>query len=122
VAQSGEWLLYEGLVTAANLGAVVTSHSNKPPQTTQVQLRFTDASQVWLDDVRMQPQDAQVTSYVYDPRTLKLLASFDDQHFGLFYQYDPEGRLVRKQVETERGRQTTQENLYNTPTVPKTTP
>ena len=50
-----------------------------------------------------------------DPTTRKLLASFDDQHFGLFYQYNAEGKLVRKQVETERGLQTIQETQYNTP-------
>jgi YD repeat-containing protein len=78
--------------------------------------------QVWVDDVRLQPAQAQVTAYVYDRTTLKLLASFDDQHFGLFYQYDSEGRLVRKLVETERGRKTVQETQYNVPKVPRPLP
>jgi len=52
---------------------------------------------------------------VYDPRNFRLLASFDDQHFGMYYQYNAEGKLVRKLVETERGMRTVQETQYNTP-------
>ncbi|HEX8656901.1 MAG TPA: hypothetical protein VF690_05180, partial [Hymenobacter sp.] len=101
VAQTGEWLLCEAVMTDAIRQAVGTG-------TFAPQLLFAGLAnhQVLVDDVRLQPQQAQMTSYVYDPITLKLLASFDDQHFGLYYQYNAEGKLVRKQIETERGRQT----------------
>lgn len=69
----------------------------------------------WLDDVRVQPLDAQATAYVYDPNTYRLVATFDDQHFGLYYQYNAEGKLVRKIAETERGRKTLSETQYHTP-------
>jgi hypothetical protein len=69
---------------------------------------------VWIDDVRVQPIDAQSTCYVYDSKNLRLLTTFDDQHFGLYYQYNAEGKLVRKLVETERGMKTISETQYNT--------
>ena len=72
---------------------------------------------IWIDDVRMQALDAQMICYVYDVNTLRLLTSFDDQHFGLFYQYNAEGKLVRKLIETERGMKTVQETQYNTPLI-----
>ena len=110
VGQSGEWSLCQVTIAGTTLQAMASA------ATTQVRIGWRDAARaVWVDDVRLQPADAQATAYVYDPDNLRLLASFDDQHFGLYYQYDSEGRLVRKQVETERGRKTVQETLYNTP-------
>ena len=114
VGQSGEWSLCQVTIAASAFNFAAT------PVSTAIRLGYSRTSdQVWFDDVRVQPAKAQVTAYVYDPVTLKLLASFDDQHFGLFYQYDSEGRLVRKLVETERGRKTVQETLYNVPTKPR---
>ncbi|MEO6049384.1 MAG: hypothetical protein ABIQ57_17995, partial [Candidatus Kapaibacterium sp.] len=52
-----------------------------------------------------------------DNATFRLLATFDDQHFGVYYQYNDEGQLVRKLRETERGRRTVQETQYHTPRV-----
>jgi len=113
VASVGEWSLYSTLATGLapsnfNLGntlelTITNAYPSGPLKT------------IWIDDVRVQPYDAQVTTYVYDVKTLRLLASFDDQHFGLFYQYNAEGKLVRKLVETERGMKTVQETQYHTP-------
>ncbi|MBS1581098.1 MAG: hypothetical protein JST66_02755 [Bacteroidetes bacterium] len=104
VARSGEWVLYEATI---------------PPQITAtypIEINCTNASTTtWMDDLRIQPADAQMTAYVYDPMTFRLLTSFDDQHFGLYYQYNAEGKLTRKQIETERGLKTVQETQYNTP-------
>ncbi|MEM8566147.1 MAG: hypothetical protein AAGF85_06770 [Bacteroidota bacterium] len=66
-----------------------------------------------MDDIRVQPLDAEMNCYVYDPKTLRLLTVFDDQHFGLYYQYNEEGKLIRKKIETERGIKTIQETFYN---------
>ena len=70
---------------------------------------------VYVDDIRVQPVESQMAAYVYDKFNLRLLTSFDDQHFGLFYQYNSEGKLVRKLIETERGLKTVTETQYNTP-------
>ena len=102
VAQTGEWQLLEAYVKAES--------GNFTPQ-----IRYFGSGNVWLDDIRVQPADAQANTYVYDPATLRLLATFDDQHFGVYYQYNAEGKLTKKQRETERGTRTIQETIYNTP-------
>ncbi|MEM9859500.1 MAG: hypothetical protein AAF843_19255, partial [Bacteroidota bacterium] len=66
-----------------------------------------------MDDIRVQPLDTEMNCYVYDPKTLRLLTVFDDQHFGLYYQYNEEGKLIRKKIETEHGIKTIQETFYN---------
>jgi hypothetical protein len=108
VARTGEWTLYEAKITNLSgfaLNDVVTAH---------VRNSYTTKS-VWIDDLRLQPLDAQVMAYVYDLATLRLIASFDDQNFGLFYQYNAEGKLVRKMVETLNGMKTVTETQYHTP-------
>jgi hypothetical protein len=108
VAQTGEWVLFE--VQLRNIQADLSAESFTP------RIHYKNIHQIWIDDIRLQPLDAQMATYVYDPNTLKLLATFDDQHFGMYYQYDEEGRLVRKLIETERGMKTLQENHVNVPT------
>ncbi|MES2140752.1 MAG: hypothetical protein V4511_13670 [Bacteroidota bacterium] len=114
VAQTGEWTLYSAYVisfpgSGSARTLTPTIFSGYPVSAT--------ASPIWIDDVRIQPFNAQVMTYVYDSKTLKLLASFDDQHFGMYYQYNAEGKLVRKKIETEKGLKTIQETQYHTPVV-----
>jgi hypothetical protein len=109
IAQTGEWMLCEATV---DLGPSWSAFYEFSPT---ILGKLTQSQQVWIDDVRLQPLGAQMSCYVYDSKTLKLLTSFDDQHFGLYYQYNAEGKLVRKQVETERGLMTIQETQYNLP-------
>lgn len=109
VAKTGEWALYEAAVKTFN-----TDRMGRPFIPV---IRYTNtfSEPIWIDDIRVQPLDAQMTAYVYDSKTLRLLTSFDDQHFGLYYQYNAEGKLVRKIIETERGMKTIQEMQYHTP-------
>jgi len=100
----GEWALYEGVIP----GSVHTSDVKMV-----INYSFAGSENIWFDDIRVQPIDAQVVTYVYDVSTHRLVTSFDDQHFGLFYQYNAEGKLVRKLKETERGMKTIQETQYN---------
>ncbi|MES2286130.1 MAG: hypothetical protein V4547_10610 [Bacteroidota bacterium] len=114
VAQTGEWTLYSAYVisfpgSGSTRTLTPTISSGYPVSAT--------ASPIWIDDVRIQPFNSQVMTYVYDSKTLKLLASFDDQHFGMYYQYNAEGKLVRKKIETEKGLKTIQETQYHTPVV-----
>ena len=116
VAQRGEWILVEAkwddLESWTSIGEDIA-----------LALKFdfnsSGIEQVWVDDVRIQPLDAQASCYVYDVGTHRLITSFDDQHFGLYYQYNDEGQLVRKLIETERGMKTVQETQYNTPKRPR---
>jgi len=111
IAQTGEWGLYEAVVSNLSSNYVIGEDYR-----TFIKYNFQSGTEnIWIDDVRMQSLDAQMICYVYDVNTLRLLTSFDDQHFGLFYQYNAEGKLVRKLIETERGIKTVQETQYNTP-------
>ncbi|WP_027420461.1 hypothetical protein [Crocinitomix catalasitica] len=73
-------------------------------------LKNTGLNDVYFDDVRVQPYNSEMVSYVIDPLTLRLWATLDSRNFATFYQYDEEGSLVRIIQETERGRVTVQEN------------
>jgi len=75
----------------------------------------TDQSAIFIiDDVRFQPTNSEASCYVYDMKTFKPVTFFDSQHFGLYYQYDNEGRLKRKIIETNRyGKRTVQEASNN---------
>jgi hypothetical protein len=115
IGQSGEWSLYEAVVLGGSLLGTSggTTHGPLTPKV----ICGTGTTAIWIDDVRIQPYNAQVMTYVYDVKTLRVLASFDDQHFGLFYQYNAEGKLVYKSKETERGMKTIMETQYHVPLV-----
>jgi len=114
-ARAGEWSLWEARIDPGTFS--LTNVNN----TFTVMISSSSANEVRIDDVRIQPLDTEMTCYVYDPRTLKLLATIDDQHFALLYQYNSEGQLVRKMIETERGIKTVQETQYNLPKTTKQT-
>jgi len=65
---------------------------------------------IYIDDIRFQPAMSDVSCYTYDVQTHKLLVAFNSLHLGMFYQYDEEGQLKRKLIETSRyGKRTVQE-------------
>ncbi len=106
VARTGNWILCEAYIRS--FGTVVAG------QNFSLTLQYTLSETIWFDDIRVQPADSEMSCYVYDPSNLRVVAVFDDQHFGLYYQYNGEGKLVRKMRETERGVKTIQETQYNT--------
>lgn len=64
----------------------------------------------YLDDIRVHPADGAMQAFVYDWRNYRLMSTLDDNNFAVFFEYDEEGTLVRKKVETERGIMTIDEN------------
>jgi len=108
VARVGEWVLCEAEVI------LPTGSTNYSIEIGCLNVSA-NLGTTWIDDVRIQPKAAQMSAYVYDANNYRLLATFDDQHFGMYYQYNDEGKLVRKMIETERGLRTVQETQYNTP-------
>lgn len=68
----------------------------------------------FFDDIRIHPLNANMKSYVYDPKTMKLYAELDENNYATFYEYDEEGKLIRLKKETEKGIMTIQENRNNT--------
>jgi len=106
VAQVGEWTLYQAVITGF-------TYSGSEDVIPSIVYNFEGTEDIWLDDVAFHPLDGSISAFVYDVNTHRLLTSFDDQHFGLFYQYNAEGKLIRKQIETEKGLKTIQETQYN---------
>jgi|GEM_PF-872629 len=114
IAKVEGWSLYETQIS--EWGSLVLDNEVTP------KLMYSASgnnSPIYIDDVRLQPFASVASCYVYDVKTLRLIATFDDQHFGTFNQYNREGRLIRKVIETERGRKTVQETQYNTPGRPR---
>ena len=109
VAQTGEWRLVKTEVPAQAFVAGPVS----------LGINYVGANGGYVDDLKFQPKDAQSTCYVYDPTTFRLLTQFDDSHFGLYYQYNDEGQLIRKLIETEEGIKTVHESFKNTPLKPR---
>jgi len=64
---------------------------------------------VFVDDLRVYPEKSAVQAYVYDYTNYRLMSTLDDNNFAVFFEYDEEGALVRKKVETERGIMTIEE-------------
>lgn len=67
------------------------------------------AGQLYVDDIRIHPFNANMKSYVYDPVNLRLMAELDANNYASFYEYDDEGTLVRTKVETREGIKTVTE-------------
>lgn len=104
LARTGEWVLYEANDT-----------TSAPKITYSFKKVSMSIEQVIMDDIRITPYNSQVKTYVYDVNTFKISAVLDDQHFATYYQYNGEGKLVRKKVETERGVRVVDETQYHVP-------
>ncbi len=76
-----------------------------------------NTDEAFFDDIRMQPADAAMKAFVYDPVMGIMRAELDDNNYAKFYDYDDEGKLIRIRQETERGVMTIQETNYNTSNV-----
>ncbi|GAL85639.1 hypothetical protein MYP_2868 [Sporocytophaga myxococcoides] len=115
VSGSGEWELYEGLISASQ---IISSNLGLTGNRFPVYIRISDPKNeyvqgdIYLDDIRVQPMQSEMVCYVYD-KAQRLLATFDDQHFALVFEYNAEGVLVRKLKETIRGLKTISETQYN---------
>lgn len=64
---------------------------------------------IYFDDIRIQPFNASMNTYVYDPKSLRIWAELDERNFATIYEYDNEGVLVRVKKETLKGIQTIRE-------------
>ena len=111
IAQTGDWTLYS---------AEILDFKGLTPGNYNINLSYNMQAneEVRIDDFRIQPLDASMNCSVYYSDN-KLAAQFDDQHFGVFYEYNNRGQLTRKSIETERGKKTLQEQQYNVPLIDK---
>ncbi len=87
------WQRYEGVFTI-------------PANATSIQLKLSNtgtSGDVYWDDLRIHPYNANMKSFVYHPTTLRLMAEQDENNYSTFYEYDDDGTLTRVKKETERG-------------------
>lgn len=86
-----------------------------PVNATQIIIELVNSwsSPVYFDDIRIQPFNSSMKSYVYDPVTLRLAAELDENNYATFYEYDEDGALIRVKKETERGIVTIKETRNN---------
>lgn len=74
------------------------------PQSSGFVINITNAGlPFFLDDIRIQPFNALMKTFVYDFKTLKPLAELDENHYATFYNYDEEATLVQVKKETVNG-------------------
>lgn len=74
------------------------------------QLHHTGLGQAYFDDFRFHPWRSNMQSYVYDPFSMRLMATLDENNYASFYEYNDEGILIRVKRETEKGVMTVQES------------
>lgn len=78
-------------------------------QSLSIALLTTANVPVYFDDIRIHPYNANMKSFVYDPKTLRMMAELDENNYATFFEYDDDGTLTRVKKETERGVKTIKE-------------
>lgn len=68
-----------------------------------------NSSDVYLDDLRVHPFEANIATHVYDKVTLRNTATLDDNNYATFYIYDERGQLEKTKKETTEGIKTINE-------------
>ncbi|MBA4241929.1 MAG: hypothetical protein C0448_14480 [Sphingobacteriaceae bacterium] len=72
-----------------------------------IQFKVNGVSTNWyMDDIRIQPFQSTLKTFVYNPKNLWLVAELDNQNYATFYNYDEEGTLTQVKKETVKGVQT----------------
>lgn len=110
IARTGEWTLYEA--TISNVGGPIIA-----PDSYRINLLNNTDETVWVDDVRVHQPEAEMTGFVYDNDTRRLVATLDRDNFALYNQYNAEGMLLRTRVETAKGVKTVVDGIAHLPSI-----
>jgi hypothetical protein len=70
-----------------------------------------DRTRIYVDDLRIFPKDSSLQTFVYEPRTQRLIARLDDNNMATRWQYDQDGQLRFAERETARGWRSVREHL-----------
>jgi hypothetical protein len=82
-------------------------------ETIKITLLNNGENDVYYDDIRFQPYNSALQTFIYDPVSKKLVAQHDQNNYATFFEYDEEGNLLRIKKETERGMSTISESRQN---------
>ncbi|MBK7883788.1 MAG: hypothetical protein IPJ81_08300 [Chitinophagaceae bacterium] len=77
-----------------------------PADAKSIQVQFennNDGAPVFFDDVRINPFNANVKSFIYHSSNLRLTSELDENNYASFYEYDDDGTLIRVKKETSKG-------------------
>jgi hypothetical protein len=85
---------------------------------TYVIIDATGITDMYIDDIRIQPFNSVVTAYVYTQDYMWLVAELDEQNYATFYNYDETGNLVQIKKETVKGISTVMHSRKNTKRTP----
>lgn len=110
IARVGDWELCRILYPASYLNFLFD-----PGDTITIRFANPNFTQLFIDDLKFQPMDAVAAGYVYDKKTFRPVAAFDNENFGVYPQYDAEGKAIRTIVETSRGMRTVSEAHVHIP-------
>lgn len=82
-------------ITQTNKWVYVEGEYNVPANITKLSIRIDNnsAGNVWFDDIRLHPSEAQMSTYTYDP-LVGITSQTDINNRVTYYQYDGLGRLV----------------------------
>jgi hypothetical protein len=83
-----------------------------PAKRLELTLQNLGSTDLYFDDIRIQPFDAQMKNYIYDEQH-RVKAMLDENNYATFYSYNYKGELVSVRKETEKGIVTIQENRKN---------
>ncbi len=111
IARSGEWGLYEYEIIPDS----ITTHYSVDQDFALWFEKADPGDSILLDDVKIQPSNAIASGTAYHKKTFRPIVSVDDQNFGMYAQYDGQGRAIRSMVETSRGRKTVAETHVHIP-------
>lgn len=127
ISRVGEWTLYEIEVSLSPAAGALSLQFCAAPQNSiddgkahnsdkkgnHLMDIYRGRDAAYYDDIKIQPADASMSCYVYEGSSLRMLASFSDDHYASLYQYNPEGQPIRTLAETYRGWFTVSEKELN---------
>ncbi len=87
------WQRYEGVFDVPTTAVSITMALNNT----------NSSNPVFFDDIRIQPYNSNMKSYVYHSSNLRLMAELDENNYGSMYEYDDDGTLTRVKKETQLG-------------------
>ncbi len=107
----GDWVLVNvefDLPTTIPYETVTTDSNDL-----DIEIRNNGTGYTYADDLRVQPVEAVVTSYVYDPITDQVTAILDNNNMATKFKHDDTGRLEATYKETPKGFVKISEHKYN---------
>ena len=99
LATTGPWSLFEAVFKASDFEGLTFW---RPVIST------TCSKVLYVDDIKVQPLRSLMSCVVYDEE-IKMIAAFDDDHFGVYPQYNQRNEWVRTRLETLDGIKTVSE-------------